>query len=208
MDKIDKLLEAVEHPERFSESELQSLLSDSETKQLYLLLCASRADAFIQGDIPDDAEIERKWHALRMQKNKRILFSRLFNRKIAVAAAFLIASCSIIMVGVSLSKRAPHGADIEEKVQIAASAADESAEQSVVAVNDTVIIFEDEKLDKILMEIAPYYNVRVDLKSPDTKEVRLFLKWDSTTEVGDLVDQLNSFDRINLFLKEDAITDY
>ena len=208
MDKIDKLIEAVEHPERFSESELQSLLSDPETKQLYRLLCASRADAFIQDNIPDESEIDRQWHALRMQRNKRPLFARLFNRKIAVVAAFLIATCSIIMVGVSLSRKEPRRADIVEKAQIAESAADESAEQSIVAFKDTVIIFEDEKLDKILMEIAPYYNVRVDLKSPESKEVRLFLKWDSTTGVADLIEQLNSFDRINLNLEEDVITDY
>ena len=209
MDNLDKLLEAIEHPERYSESELRELLSDSETNQLYRLMCASRAEAF-RHDSPDASEVEQQWDRFKAKRRRKSFFSWIYSRKVAAVAAVLIASCSIIVVGVSLSNRFLVKSDGEEIDQTAMEATlpAEAALQANQQANDTVIVFEDEKLDRILAEIAPYYNVEVDLKHPSSRGVRLFLKWESTTCLPDLIEHLNSFDRINLFLKDDVITDY
>ncbi|MDE7347165.1 MAG: hypothetical protein K2N48_10570 [Muribaculaceae bacterium] len=209
MDNLDKLLEAIEHPERYSESELRDLLSDPETNQLYMLMCASRAEEFLHAS-PDASEVERQWDRFKAKRRRKSFFSWIYNRKVAAVAAVLIASCSIIVVGVSLSDRFLGKSDNRETHQTAVGTTlpAETAMQANQQLNDTVIVFEDEKLDRILAEIAPYYNVKVDLKYPSSKGVRLFLKWESTTSLPDLIEHLNSFDRINLFLKDDAITDY
>ncbi len=209
MDNLDKLIEAIEHPERFSESELLELLSDPETNQLYRLMCASRTEAFIPDKSTDDLEADRQWNLFKMKRRKKSFFSWIYNRKIAAVLAVLIASCSIIMVGVSLSNRYIWNSDKKEIEQTAGNPTlpSEVAQQDL-PLNDTVIVFEDEKLDKILAVIAPYYNVKVDVNDPASKEVRLFLKWESTITLPELIDHLNSFDRINLFLKDDVITDY
>ncbi len=209
MDNLDKLLEAIEHPDRFSDTELHELLSDPETRQLYELLCASRAEAFMKDATPDEAEIDRQWQLFKMERRKKSFFSWISNRKIAAVVAVLIASCSIIVVGVSLNNRLKGNSEKPSTEQIAATQIPEDAMATQTQqLNDTVIVFEDEKLDKILSVVAPYYNVKVDLKSPSSKDVRLFLKWESTISVDELIEHLNSSDRINLFLKEDVITDY
>ncbi len=209
MDNLDKLLEAIEHPDRFSDTELHELLSDPETRQLYELLCASRAEAFMKDATPDEAEIDRQWQLFKMERRKKSFFSWISNRKIAAVVAVLIASCSIIVVGVSLNNRLKGNSEKPSTEQIAATQIPEDAMATQTQqLNDTVIVFEDEKLDKILSVVAPYYNVKVDLKSPSSKEVRLFLKWESNTSINELIEHLNSSDRINLFLKEDVITDY
>lgn len=209
MDNLDKLLEAIEHPERYSESELQELLSDPETRQLYRLMCASRAEGFIH-DASDASEVDRQWNLFKTRRRRKSFLSWLYNRKAAAVAAVLIASCSIIVVGVSLSDRFLGKSDSKEidQIALATELSVEADEQASQQANDTVIIFEDEKLDKILAEIAPCYNVKVDLKYPSSRGVRLFLKWESATSLPDLIDHLNSFDRINLYLKDDVITDY
>ncbi len=208
MDNIDKLLEAVEHPERFSESELHSLLADPVTKQLYRLLCASRSDAFIHTPATDDSVVDSQWEKFKASRKSRSIFSWLRHRKIAVVIAMLIASCSIIMVGVSISNREMHGSAEQEAGNLSGERPIEEKKQAAIPLNDTIIMFEDEKLDRVLAEIAPYYDVKVDLRLPQSKEIRLFYKWDSTTTLQELLDHLNSFERINLYLKEDEITDY
>lgn len=209
MDNLDKLLEAIEHPERYSESELRELLSDPSARQLYRLMCASRAEGFIH-DASDASEVDRQWNLFKTRRRRKSFLSWLYNRKAAAVAAVLIASCSIIVVGVSLSDRFLGKSDSKEidQIALATELSVEADEQASQQANDTVIIFEDEKLDKILAEIAPYYNVKVDLKYPSSRGVRLFLKWESATSLPDLIDHLNSFDRINLYLKDDVITDY
>ena len=211
MDNIDKLIEAVEHPENFSDSELKALISDPEAMKLYRLLCASRSVAFVSESSLDSEEIDNQWQRFNNQRRRKTFFFRFYNRKVAAVAAFLIASCSIIVVGVSLNNHIKQNSDNSKHKEITVSdtAPHQETEQSTLpALNDTVIIFEDQKLDMILSKIAPYYNAKVDLKNPKSKEVRLFLKWDSKTSLDDLIEHLNSFDRINLFLNEDAITDY
>lgn len=210
MDNLDKLIEAVEHPNQFSESELQALLADPENRELYRMMCASRAGSFIKDSDLNNEEIAKQWELFENRHRKRSLFSWLGNRKIAAVVGLIIASCSIIVVGVSLSNQhikkneiaATQTAPITNHLNL-----EDKSMQSATR-NDTIIVFENETLYNILQEASPYYNVKVDLKNPQSKEVRLFLKWDSTTDLIDLIEQLNSFDRINLFLKEDTITDY
>lgn len=209
MNNLDKLLEAIEQPERYSESELRELLSDPATLQLYRLMSASRAEEFLH-DSTDPSEIDRQWNRFKTKRRKKIRFSWFYSRKAAAIVAVLIASCSIIVVGVSLSNRflgKSHGQEIVQ-TKMSTTLSTGAAMQPHQQANDTIIVFEDEKLDKILTEIAPYYNVKVDLKYPSSRGVRLFLKWESATSLPDLIEHLNSFDRINLYLKDDVITDY
>ncbi len=210
MDNLDKLLEAIEHPDRFSDSELHQLISDPETRQLYHALCTSRSEAFLKDSTTDESEIEQQWQRFRMKRHKQSLFSWIRNRKIAAVVAVLIVSCSIIVVGVSLSNKFLGSGDKQtaEQTSVGDQILETVAPVQAKPLNDTIIVFEDEKLDKILDVVAPYYNLKVDLKSPSSKEVRLFLKWESTTSIDELLEHLNSSDRINLFLKEDIITDY
>ena len=172
-------------------------------------MCASRAEEFLH-DSPDASETDRQWNLFKTKRRRKTFFSWIYNRKVAAVAALLIASCSIIVVGVSLSNRFSGKSDGYE-IDQTSMATNLPAEANVHVnqqVNDTVIVFEDEKLDKILAEMAPYYNVKVDLKYPSSRGVRLFLKWESTTGLPELIEHLNSFDRINLYLKDGVITDY
>lgn len=208
MDNLDRLLEAIEHPERFTDTELQALLTDPDARRLYRLMCASRADAFFAVSPPDDLEIDGKWEAFKSSRRKRPIMASFFRKKAAAVIALLIASCSIIMVGVSLSRGGLRGSEKDEQPIAVETIPAEEGVRSLPVVNDTVIIFEDETLDRILDRIAPFYNAKVDLSSSSSSEVRLFLKWDSTTELHELIEHLNSFERINIFLKDDTITDY
>lgn len=208
MDNLDRLLEAIEHPERFTDTELQALLTDPDARRLYRLMCASRADAFLAVSPPDDLEIDGKWEAFKYSRRKRPIRAWFFRKKAAAVIALLIASCSIIMVGVSLSRGGLRGSEKDEQPIAVETIPAEEGVRSLPVVNDTVIIFEDETLDRILDRIAPFYNAKVDLSSSSSSEVRLFLKWDSTTELHELIEHLNSFERINIFLKDDTITDY
>lgn len=207
MDNLDRLIEAIEHPERFTDTELQALLTDQDARRLYRLMCASRADSFLDVSPHEDLEIDGKWEAFKSSRRKRPIIARFLQKKAAAVIALLIASCSIIMVGVSLSRSGLRGSEKNGQPIAVETIQAEEGVRRVPVVNDTVIIFEDETLDRILDRIAPFYNAKVNLTSSSSSEVRLFLKWDSTMELPELIEHLNSFERINIFLKDDTITD-
>ena len=56
-DNTDLLLEAIEHPERFSDDELSKLLQDPDTRELYLILTKT-ADAIAE---PPVIDIDHEW---------------------------------------------------------------------------------------------------------------------------------------------------
>lgn len=212
MDNLDKLLEAIEHPENFSTEELQQLLSDPDTHRLYQMLCATRAQSFIfEPETLTEEIIDAQWQRLKRKRNP-LLLHWLADRKVAAVISLVIISCSIVAVGVSMSLRQSEkttsAPDVAGLLPDDATVNPAETAETVSLPQDTVIIFEDRTLDDVLKELAPYYGVAVELKYSKSKETRLFLKWESTTSLDDLIEHLNSFDRINLTINENIITDY
>ncbi len=142
MDNLDKLLEAIEHPDRFSDAELHQLISDPETRQLYHALCASRSEAFLKDSTTDESEIEQQWQRFRMKRHKQSLFSWIRNRKIAAVVAVLIVSCSIIVVGVSLSNKFLGSGDKQtaEQPGVVDQILETVAPVQAKPLNDTIIV--------------------------------------------------------------------
>lgn len=56
-DDIDRLLDAVEHPERFSDEELEKMFEDSETFEMYRLMGRT---AYALTDTPEP-DIDKEW---------------------------------------------------------------------------------------------------------------------------------------------------
>ena len=56
-DRTDRLFEAIEHPDRFSDDEIQEMLNDPCMQELYKQICKT-ADALTTTEEPD---IDREW---------------------------------------------------------------------------------------------------------------------------------------------------
>lgn len=105
MDKIDRLLDAIEHPDRYSEKEIEVLLSDLEVREVYNLLEKAKA-TLTPISTPDiDAEWGRfsNSHTAKQFRTYRIF--NLFSRNIAASIAIGIASLAAVaaVVGVSVN---------------------------------------------------------------------------------------------------------
>lgn len=211
MDNLDKLLEAIEHPENFSPEELKQILSDRETQKLYDLLCATRGLSFTHPTLSKE-DVDHEWEKLKRNNKKRSFLTWFVRKKAAAVIILSLISCSIVAVGISfkVTQSEKKYADTELITSKPATSTLQlkNIELDKYSLNDTIIIFENEKLDVILNKISPYYKIKVDLTSPYSKEVRLFLKWDSTMPVDELIEHLNTFDRINLSLNDTILTDY
>lgn len=60
------------------------------------------------------------------------------------------------------------------------------------------VIFEDTSLEEILKAISEYYDVRVEFKDQESSGIHLFYKFDSRLPLEDILEQLNTFDRIDI----------
>lgn len=211
MDKYDKLLDAVEHPENYPPEELERIASDPDTAELYRTLCSARSSEF-SGSTLSREDVDKEWERFSRGRVRKGFGGWLAQRKIAAAVAIAVATCSVLAVGISIGvgmsrKNISERNEVENVTAVGGVAAEtpEIYTDTVSIVEDN-LVFEDEPLDVILNRLAPHYGVKVNYKSDAAKSVRLFFKWDSSLSINDVIDQLNTFDRIRLYLDGDTLT--
>lgn len=216
-DDIDRLLEAIEHPDRFSDKEIENLLNLPETREAYELLCKAYS-ALAQTDNPG---IDAEWQkfAAAHQNPRQIRkppFATMLRRN--AAAAIICAAASLAVVATTVALRHSFAAQEDKIPNEQTTQPPITAIYSKKATNDTIItsrpvadmpqtiIFKDEPLDRVLSYIAGHYDATVSFKNPSKKELRLYFQWDKSLPLSDIVEQLNSFEQIDIKLDNNSLT--
>ena len=68
------------------------------------------------------------------------------------------------------------------------------------------IVFDNVALDKMLPQIAAYYNKEVEFQNEDARGLRFRFVWNPQKGIGQVVSDLNQFERRTVTLKDDVIT--
>ena len=90
-----------------------------------------------------------------------------------------------------------------------------SSQPSLVLPTDTVktdtttnakpIVFDNVALDKMLPQIAAYYNKEVEFKNTDARQLRFYFVWKQDETLDVVLHRLNLFESITVELKSDKI---
>lgn len=213
MDKIDRLLDAIEHPDRYSEKEIDVLLSDPEVREVYNLLDKTKA-TLTPISTPDiDAEWGRfsNSHTAKQLRTYRIF--NLFSRNIAASIAIGIASLAAVaaVVGVSVHYALNKNTD-NQIAEVALPTKENVASSDTISVVEEVptvtpetIVFDNEPLETIINCIADYYGCKVEFSTDSSKSLRLYFRWNQARPLDEVVESLNNFEQINLTVKDKTI---
>lgn len=223
MDKYDLVLDIIGHPENFSQEQLKELLADKETKEIYNLLCKTSSAVNHECDSPDaDAE----WEAFKTQRLKgdgnesarharlRMLTSWLSSRAASTAIVVGLSITSIAAIGIGIKMMADHRQTVAKE-----AVADVKPLAPAAAGGDTIrtatrqkpapaepIVFENATLETIMTAIGEYYGVSIRYANAEAKSLRLYFRLDASLPLAEVTGQLNTFDRINITLKDNTLT--
>lgn len=223
MDKYDLVLDIIGHPENFSQEQLKELLDDKETREIYNLLCKTGSAVNHECDSPDaDAE----WEAFKTQRLKgdgnesakparlRVLTSWLSSRAASTAIVVGLSITSIAAIGIGIKMMADHRQTVAKE-----AVADVKPLAPAAAGGDTIrtatrqkpapaepIVFENATLETILTATGEYYGVSVRYANNEAKTLRLYFRLDASLPLAEIIGQLNTFDRINITLKDNTLT--
>ncbi len=203
MDKHELVLDIVEHPEKYTSDQLAEVLSDPETKEIYNLLCKTISAMETEKEIDVDAE----WEAFSEKHPARSIKSFFWPGSRA-ASLVAIVGTSIVAVAAGIAFTValidPKPKQIAENVTVAPSVAAVSTDASTTG-NDTVkadltpIMFENEPLENIMKEVADAYGIEeIRFNDPETASLHLYYKLDPSLTLDEVVEQLNTFDQINI----------
>ena len=187
-DKIEQMLRAMEHPEEFTDEELETLFQDQEVRDCYETTIKAEQAFAARRQQPE-------------QQTKVVAMSpRLWFR---VAAAFigLVMLSSIvyaIIIGTS-AKTSP-------KEQVMNQPTKPLTEQVVSLPADTTLTFENTELDSIVNRIAGHYHVDVDFRNVTASHLRLYTKWSPSEPLEQVVERLNAFEKVDIKIENHTLT--
>ncbi|MDE6318087.1 MAG: DUF4974 domain-containing protein [Muribaculaceae bacterium] len=204
MDKYELVLAIIEHPERYSEEQLVEILSDSECREIYNLLC--KTDSAVEAHKEVDVEAEwKRFAALHGQRQRPRL--RWFSGRAASIAAIIGTSIVALASGIAVTvKMIEPASEQEQKPEPPTVAAAQTipAVGSVSVPTHTIVefngpvMFEDETLESIMHHVALIYSVEVKFNNEDAAALHLYYRLDPTLSLDEVVAQLNTFEQISI----------
>ncbi len=202
MDKYELVLGIVEHPEKYTSEQLAEIMSDPETKEIYNQRCKVYSAIEADKEIDVDAEWEdfSEKHSVRCRRTFLWAGSRAASIA-AIVCTSVVAVAAGIAVTVAVIDHKP--GQIAESVAVAPSAIEVPAD-TITAKSDTArvsrmpVIFENEPLEKIMKEVADAYGVEVKFSNADAASLHLYYKFEPSLPLNEVVEQLNTFEQIDI----------
>jgi hypothetical protein len=215
-DNIDRLLDALEHPENYSDAEVEQLLTDPDTREVYDML-HKVADASAP---VSDINLDEEWRRFEAKQPKRspvILrwLSSMASRNAAAVIIALVGTLAVVAATIGITHYFNVNKEMAQTEQTEPQKQTAIAD-SKVAPTDTIptettplpetIVFKGENLEKILADIAGYYGVTVKFNQDAAKSLQLYFEWDQSLPLNEVVEQLNNFEQIDITLTDKVLT--
>ena len=254
MDKFEKILDIIDHQEKYSDEEIREILQDEECRKLYQTMVEVDSALLQQNlntqasisHLSDDAlssnsslgnsspNIDEEWekfsqeHQLQEKATHPIVQEESHPiaqeagashpitswRKLAASIAGFVLISGIAFAAIhTYIKRSQEPtqvtADTHPEVIKSDSAKQVAAKDSLThpkpekpAIHKT---FENVAFEKMLSEIASYYDLQVKFENNEDKTLRLYYEWNSHSNIENIVKELNQFENVNIELQQNEL---
>ena len=216
--KWDMLLNLLEHPEKYSETQKDELLGDKEVNELYLQLVETRQSLDF-GKSKEEMKmpsIDAEWEKLKDEMKQNVetqqtakllpLWSPM--RKVAAVAAVLVVS-GITFAAIHLVTRSHQASDKnntelmasqKDSIQQVAAPQKSSIEEKTDSANlaQLPLVYENAELQNILTPIAGHFHLQVTYQNESARHIRLFLQLEKNMSLDDIIELLNHFEKVNI----------
>ena len=213
MDKFEKILDIIDHQEKYSEEEIREILQDEECRKLYQTMM--EVDSALESPSPI-INVDEEWekfsqeHQLQEKATHPITSWR---KQAASIAGFVLISGIAFAAIHTYIKRSQETtqvtADTHPEVIKSDSAKQVAAKDSLThpkpekpAIHKT---FENVAFEKMLSEIASYYDLQVKFENNEDKTLRLYYEWNSHSSIENIVKELNQFENVNIELRQNEL---
>lgn len=222
--KWDLLLDLLEHPEKYSETQKNELLGDEEVNELYQQLVETRQslDFAKSKEKMKMPSIDTEWEKLKEEKQQKEEMSqnaetqqtaKLFPlwspmRKVAAVAAVLVVS-GITFAAIHLVTRSHQPSDKnntelvssrKDSIQQVAAPQKSNIEEKTdsASLAQFPLVYENAELQNILTPIAGHFHLQVTYQNESARHIRLFLQLEKNMSLDDIIELMNHFEKVNI----------
>lgn len=210
--KWDMLLNLLEHPEKYSETQKDELLGDQEVNELYQQLIETRQslDFAKSKEEMKMPSIDAEWEKLKDEKQHTAKSFPLWSpmRKVAAVAAVLVVS-GITFAAIHLVIRSHQPSD-KNNTELVASHKDSIQQVSApqksnieektdsASLAQLPLVYENAELQNILTSIAEHFHLQVTYQNESARHIRLFLQLEKNMSLDDIIELMNHFEKVNI----------
>ena len=222
MDKFEKILDIIDHQEKYSDEEIREILQDEECRKLYQTMM--EVDSALESPSPI-INVDEEWekfsqeHQLQEEATQNAAQEAASHpitswRKLAASIAGFVLISGIAFAAIhTYIKRS------QETTQVTADTHPEvikSDSTKQVAAKDSLThpkpekpaihkTFENVAFEQMISEIASYYDLQVKFENNEDKTLRLYYEWNSHSSIENIVKELNQFENVNIELQQNEL---
>ena len=222
MDKFEKILDIIDHQEKYSDEEIREILQDEECRKLYQTMM--EVDSALETPSPI-INVDEEWekfsqeHQLQEEATQNAAQEAASHpitswRKLAASIAGFVLISGIAFAAIhTYIKRS------QETTQVTADTHPEvikSDSTKQVAAKDSLThpkpekpaihkTFENVAFEQMISEIASYYDLQVKFENNEDKTLRLYYEWNSHSSIENIVKELNQFENVNIELQQNEL---
>lgn len=212
MDKFEKILDIIDHQEKYSDEEIHEILQDEECRKLYQTMV--EVDSALESPSPI-INVDEEWEKFS-QKHQLQEVSHPITSWCKLAASI---AGFVLISGIAFAAIHTYIKRSQEPTQVTADTHPEviksdSAKQ--VAAKDSLAhpkpekpaihkTFENVAFEQMISEIASYYDLQVKFENNEDKTLRLYYEWNSHSSIENIVKELNQFENVNIELQQNEL---
>lgn len=203
MNKDEKrlmLFDMQEHPEKYTDEQIEHLLADEEVKEFLRELAMARMAG--KKATPKTVDVDKAWKEFsngsyrNRMKIAASIVGIIFLSGVALAAVqngwFKLSSSDKVVEDKTVTQQ------IANPKQLANDSLKAITTEPKDSLNMNPVVFDNAELGTILMQMADFYHVKVEYMNANTQHVRLFFNWNKTKTLEQNMELLNAFDRIQI----------
>ena len=194
------LFDMQEHPEKYTDEQIEHLLADEEVKDFLRSLAMARMAG--KKATPKKVDVDKAWKEFSNGSYRNRM-------KIAASIVGIIFLSGVALAAVqngwfkfSTSDKATEDKAVTELTVDSKPLANDSLKAITAENKDSLdikpVVFDNAELGTILTQMADFYHVKVEYMNTNTQHVRLFFNWNKTKTLEQNLELLNAFDRIQI----------
>ena len=203
MNKDEKrlmLFDMQEHPDKYTDEQMEHLLADEEVKEFLRDLAMARMAG--KKATPKKIDVDKAWKEFSNGSYRNRM-------KIAASIVGIIFLSGVALAAVqngwfklSTSDKVVEDKTVTEQTVNSKQLTNDSLKAMTVEPTDSLnmnpVVFDNAELGTILMQMADFYHVKVEYMNANTQHVRLFFNWNKTKTLEQNMELLNAFDCIQI----------
>ena len=207
-ENIRQLLEMLDNPDAYTEQEIQDIINrDKDTRETYrLMVAAKRSSRQRQADKPID--VDAAWQKLNQKVHpKQHSFSWM---KIAASFVGVLLVSGIAFAAIWSLTPGPSPKERVVKCSKTTDSVNKSNHSPLfrrgAGGEASTVVYDNIPLEKMLSEIAAHYDAKVTFVNDEARGLRFRFVWDPQKGIGQVISDLNQFERLTVTQKDNVIT--